>query len=297
MDRLPPLRLLTTFEEVARLGSMREAAERLNVTRPAITHAIHQLEAHVGTPLLDRGRRPARLTEAGELLARATRDGLAQIQGAIDAIRLASAARGDQVTVACTFGMATYWLMPRLPAFYAAHPAITVNVQAPPRDLPVRGPDIDLALRYGSGDWSDGLTVKLFDEVMTPVGQPALVTALVARGVRLAEAPLIHVRSSANSHWAGWGDYLRRSGAGRLSPGGQTFDNYVQATQAAMNGLGVMLGWRSISGRLVAEGSLRPWPAAAIPAGAGYYLTSAAMPSRAAVVLRDWLLAEGLGTD
>ena len=60
MSRLPPLRLLTTFEAVARLGSMREAATALNVTQPAVTQALKALEEHVGAVLIDRSTRPAR---------------------------------------------------------------------------------------------------------------------------------------------------------------------------------------------------------------------------------------------
>lgn len=297
MERLPPLRLLLTFEEVARLGSMREAAGRLNVTKPAVTQAVRQLEDHLGVPLLDRSTRPARLTEAGEMLARATRDGLRQIQSAIDTIRIAAEVSGPRVTVACTLGMATYWLMPRLPTFYAAHSGITVNVQAPPGDLPVRAPEIDLALRYGAGDWRDGTTTPLFAEVMCPVGSPELIARLLAEGAPLAEAPLIHVRSGMNPHWAGWGDYLRRTAQGRMRGAGQSFDNYVQATQAAMNGLGIMLGWRSITGRLVADGALAAWPGAELEAGASYYVTSSPLPSAAAATLRDWLVAQSAAAE
>ena len=48
MDRLPPLRLLTTFEAFSRYGSMRMAATRMNVTQPAISQSLKALEAHVG---------------------------------------------------------------------------------------------------------------------------------------------------------------------------------------------------------------------------------------------------------
>lgn len=290
MDRLPPLRLLTTFEEVARLGSMREAAARLNVTKPAVTQALRQLEDHVGVVLLDRSKRPARLTEAGETLARATHDGLNRILTAIDTIRASAGATGPRVTLSCTLGMASYWLMPRLPDFYAQHPDMTVNVQAPPSDLPLIAPGIDLALRYGTGEWTDGETVRLFDEEMCPVGRPDLIARLLAEGTPLPEAPLIHVRSMANQHWAGWTDYLRLTGQGPLRSPGQSFDNYVQATQATMSGLGVMLGWRSITGGLVADGTLRAWPGAAVPPGMAYYVTALAAPSAAAAALRAWLI-------
>jgi LysR family glycine cleavage system transcriptional activator len=135
MDRLPPLRLLTTFEAVSRYGSMREAAARLNVTQPAVSQALKALEDHIGAPLIDRSVRPARLTETGEVLALAVRGGLGQIAAAVENIRTLHETGNRQVTVSCTLGMASYWLMPRLPAFYARHPDITVNVQAPATDL------------------------------------------------------------------------------------------------------------------------------------------------------------------
>ena len=83
MDRLPSLRLLGVFETLARHGSMRGAAQELNVSQPAISQALRGLEDHVGVPLLDRATRPARLTPAGARLAQAIRDGMGGIASAI----------------------------------------------------------------------------------------------------------------------------------------------------------------------------------------------------------------------
>ena len=149
MDRFPPLRPLTTFEAFARHGSMQQAAALLNVTQPAVSQALKALETHIGAPLIDRTRRPAGLTEAGEILARAVRDGLGQIATAVEDIQSLTGVTGNQITISCTLGMATYWLMPRLPDFYARFPDITVNVQAPATDLPNLSPGIDIAIRYG----------------------------------------------------------------------------------------------------------------------------------------------------
>ena len=291
MDRLPPLRLLLTFEEVVRLGSMRDAATRLNVTRPAVTQALKALEDHVGVTLFNRATKPARLTAAGEVLARATRNGLGMIGDAIEDIRVMAGLTSSHLTVSCTLGMATYWLMPRLPGFYACHPDIVVNVQAPPSDLPALTPGIDLALRYGSGEWRDGSSVRLFDERVSPVGQPQLIEALTHDGVELAAAPLIHVRSPGAHHWEGWPDYLLRQGMARPRGTAQTFDNYIQAVQAALDGRGLMLGWRSITESLVQDGSLGTWPVGECDFGTAYFLTvahsSAAKPAVAA--FRQWL--------
>jgi len=294
MNSHPPLRLLAAFAAVARAGSMREAAGALNVSQPAVTQALKALEDHVGAPLLDRGRKPARLNAEGRLLADAVGEGLDLISRALEEIRETACADSSQLTVACTLGMATYWLMPRLPAFYRLNPDVIVNVQAPPNDLPSLDGDIDLALRYGRGEWSDGKTTRLFDEVICPVGQPDLVAALHERGEGLERAPLIHVRSPQNPGWVGWGDYFPAMGLMRRDLRGAVFDNYVQAVQAATDGRGLMLGWRSITQALVDDGALVRWSEAELRPRAGYHATftrkAAAKP--AAEAMLAWLLAE-----
>ncbi len=272
---------------VARLGSMREAASRLNVTQPAVTQALKALEDHVGAPLLDRSTRPAGLTEAGRQLARATHDGIDLIATTIEDIRFQAGVSDQALTVACTLGMATYWLMPRLPDFYAEQPGAIVNVQAPPTDLPAILPGIDIALRYGSGNWSDGETVKLFEEIVCPVGRPALIERILAQGGGLDTAPLIHVRGPADGHWAGWREYFKACGRSRPAGRGETFDNYVQAVQATLDGRGLMLGWRSITATLVSEGNLAPWPDGEIDIGTGYFATLS--PRRSSALAETFL--------
>ncbi len=292
MDHLPPLRLLVTFEAISRHGSMRDAAARLNVTQPAVSQALKALEDHVGVALFDRSVRPARLTDAGEMLSRAVREGLGRIAATLEDIRALHAIGERQVTVSCTVGMATYWLMPRLPVFYAKNPDVTVNVQAPATDLPVLIPGIDVALRYGSGGWREGRTEKLFSEVVCPVGAPALVERLLAEGITLAEAPLIHVRNPNNAHWAGWEDYLQERGILRPRGGGQIFNNYVQAAQAVYSGRGLMLGWRSITGQAERDGALKAWPNGALDLGTGYYVTTSSIPSQDTALFLDWVKRE-----
>jgi DNA-binding transcriptional LysR family regulator len=274
MDHLPSLRLLVTFDTVYRLGSMQRAAAALNVTPPAVTKAIRQLEDEIGTPLMDRSSKPAMPTEAGERLAWATRAGLASIENTINDIRNDAGLLDHQVTLTCTIGMATYWLMPRLSTFYAQCPDVTVNVQAPPSDRPILSLGTDIALRYGRGEWKDCETVKLFDERVCPIGTPDVVARAQSLN-GLQDAPLIDVRTSSGNKWHSWPDYLRKRGITRRVQSVHTFDNYVQATQATLDGRGLMLGWRSVTDRFVEEGALEQWPDGAVDFGTGYYASVA----------------------
>ncbi|EFO32690.1 LysR family transcriptional regulator [Roseibium sp. TrichSKD4] len=275
MDRLPPLRLLIIFDAVQRLGSMQRAASELNVTRPAVSQAIRALEDYVGVQLVDRSVKPAAATEAGERLAFATRRGLEQISEAIDDIRQTIGLAERQVTVCCTLGMATYWLMPRLAGFYAAYPDIMVNVQAPPSDLPVMSAGIDVALRYSAKPWKDGATERLFSESVCPVASPKVMADLVETPDLLSRVTLNHVRVPERYGWAGWRDYLKARGLPRSQRTGQVFDNYIQAVQATLDGRGVMLGWRSITSALVDEGRLVALPGGVHDFGTAYWATCA----------------------
>lgn len=290
---LPPLRLLTVFESVIRCGSVQRAAMELNVTQPAVSQALRQLEDHVGVRLLDRKTRPATRTEAGRILEVAVTEGLGRIADAIDHVRHLQAVE-DATTVACSVGVATYWLMPRLARFSAEHPQVTVNVMTTQQGAPRLNPAIDLAIRYGDGKWTDGILEKLFDERVVPVCSPTFHDRLRPGEVRLDRATLLHVNTD-DPAWITWPAYLKRMRLPENRMPGRRFTNYVQATQAALDGQGVMLGWESITGDLVREGrlvELNDLPL--VPTDAFYLVTTPLIDERpSARLLADWLRAPG----
>jgi DNA-binding transcriptional LysR family regulator len=282
MDRaLPPLRLLSVFAAVQRHGGLGQAAAELNVSQPAVSQALRQLEDFLGARLLDRRTRPARLTEAGRLLHAATLEGLGRIAEAVAEIGRLDAEAGRSVRIACSVGFATYWLMPRLATFYERHPEVAVHVMTSPQGAPDLAPGVDIAARFGNGAWHDGSVTLLFRERIDPVASPALAGRLRLASAPLATAPLIHVEV-ADARWTPWDAYLRAVGLARQGRAKDLrFTNYVQATQAALAGQGVLLGWRSITGDLVAEGRLVPVVDRPLVPPDAYYLV-AAQRSRAA---------------
>lgn len=257
MDRFPPPRLLSVFETTQRTGGVKRAAQELNVSMPAISQALRQLEAFLGTPLFDRSTRPAGLTHAGEILLKAVTENRERLQDALGDIAALNTA-SNAVTIACTMGFATYWLMPRLEAFYLDHPDLVVNVQTIPQEVPALGPGTDIAMRYGDGKWSDGEVHLLFKERIEPICVPRIAQRIQDQGGSLASAFLIHVEVS-DKRWISWPQYFastdqRANGSAK----GLKFSNYVQATQSALSGHGVMLGWRSITGDQQSKGLLIP---------------------------------------
>ncbi len=108
----------------------------------------------------------------------------------------------------------------------------------------------------GNGEWNDGTVQRLFAERVDPVCSPALAERIGRGQAGFDIAPLIHVDVDDES-WIGWTRYFRSV---ERAPGTKRqelhFTNYVQATQAALNHQGMMLGWRSITADLVGEGRL-----------------------------------------
>ncbi len=293
MKHLPPLRLLNVFETVQRAGSAKLAAGELNVSLSAVSQALKNLESHVGTALFDRSTRPARLTEAGEILLKAVVENRERLSEALSDIQALASQSGGSVTVACTIGVATYWLMPRLEAFYLDHPDIVVNVQTTPLEVAQMTPGTDIAMRFGDGRWTDGDTLHLFDEVIEPVCAPVLADRLARKAVSLAAIPLIHVEFP-DPNWVSWSDYFAHTGLKSAASSKRLkFSNYVQAAQAALSGRGVMLGWRSTNGDHVRKGLLVPFGLPVMHPKSSFYisLSNRSRNPETAKVVVDWLKA------
>jgi DNA-binding transcriptional LysR family regulator len=178
--------------------------------------------------------------------------------------------------------------MPRLAHFYDQHPDIAVNVVTT-QGTPNLSAGIDLVIRYGSGEWKDGKATKLFDEKVVPVCIPALAKRF--RGARgLENATLLHVISN-EKEWVTWKDYFDLKGLPENRLPRRNFTNYVQATQAALAGQGVMLGWESNTGTLVREGRLVAFGNTPFFPKEAFYLVMSDRPGCKPVIqlLANWL--------
>ena len=292
--KLPPSRLLLIFEAVIRCGGIKRAAADLNVSQPSITQAVKQLEERVGVSLFDRSTRPLILTEAGRILHEATQAGFNGIIAAIDEIGWLTGDGTQPCTLAAPVGFVTYWLMPRLAHFNAEYPQHPVNVLTTQEGAPALSARIDIAIRFGNGPWTDGEAEHLFSETIQPVCAPALARKIQDENIPFEDVPLIHVEFS-DSRWTSWDEYLQMAGRPkRGTRGGLHFTNYVQAAQAALDGRGLMLGWRSISYDMQREGRLVPIHGAAIQSNNSFTLVRRfGSRSKSVDLLAAWLLEKG----
>lgn len=162
--------VLSYFDTVVRLGSIRKAADRLNVASSAINRQILKLEQYLGTPLFERLPRGMRLTPAGEVLIRHIRNTLREFDLARAEISELSGLRKGIVVIAAVEGVAADFLPKIMSTFHKSYPGIsfTVNIANSAHVLSLlRSNDADIGLIFNPPPRSG---VKLVASISMTIG-------------------------------------------------------------------------------------------------------------------------------
>jgi DNA-binding transcriptional LysR family regulator len=130
------------------LGSFTAAAQRLGVSKAAMSQRIADLERAAGVPLVLRTTRSVRLTEAGQQLADATGSAFAQISTAFAGIKDLAATPRGRLRVTAPVALARQQIVPLLPAFLRAHPEVRIELDLSDRLVPLAQEGFDLAIRH-----------------------------------------------------------------------------------------------------------------------------------------------------
>lgn len=289
--RLPPLNSLRAFESAARQLSFTKAADELAVTQSAVSHQVAALEEWAGIPLFKRQGRAMVLTEAATRFLPAVSAALDQIALAGRKLQAVDPAHG-WLTVAVMPSFAAKWLVPRLADFHEKNPDMDVWIATFEAQTGALGSDVDVAIRYGRGDWPGLTAVKILSEELFPVCAPKLAGQLKAPS-DLVNATLLH--DELREDWSMW---FRAAGLTETDPArGPGFDDSGLLIQAAIEGLGVALG-RSVlvKGDLEAGRLVRPFDIA-IPAESAFYLVYPPDLENAPKIeiFRKWLVASAQG--
>jgi LysR family glycine cleavage system transcriptional activator len=292
-DYLPSLSALRAFEAAARHLSMTLAAKELNVTPGAISLQVRDLEAALGVQLFERKTRALALTTEGA-------DYFATLRAAFRLVREATAAittraRGAFLTVTCTAGFATHWLLPRLRAFEDAHPEIDVRISTSHRVLDFTHDAIDLAIRHGLGGYDGLISERLVDDELTPVCVPALAAALGEAPTpdRLAALTLIH-----DVYRRDWQLWLEAAGAAGVDGNkGPVFTDGSGAFDAMKSGSGIALMRRSFLARELEDGTVVAPFSLGLSSRLAYHLVypGLALERPAVAAFRRWLLSQAHG--
>lgn len=144
MRRLPPLTAIEAFVQVARLGSVKAAAEELALSSPALSRRVQALERFMGRSLFERRHQSMMLSSDGEML-------LSRIAPALDALTLAiDSTSGDSELLRLRLGVmplfASQRLMGRLPELRQRHPELHIDIDTGSHALTRLGEGVDAAI-------------------------------------------------------------------------------------------------------------------------------------------------------
>jgi LysR family glycine cleavage system transcriptional activator len=174
LNKLPPLNSLRYFLVAAQTLSFKKAAEQLFVTQAAISQHIKTLEIHLGVPLFIRGTRQVTLTEDGNRLIPLIQAGFDNFNTGI--ALLTEDATPDVLNITVVESLSTRWLVPRLQFFQEQHPEIRVRLEPCNIVKEFSGTDIDLAIRFGEGQYPGLESRFLLDDKYVLVCHPSLIS-------------------------------------------------------------------------------------------------------------------------
>ncbi|MBI5279901.1 MAG: LysR family transcriptional regulator [Burkholderiales bacterium] len=280
--RIPPIQCLLTFEALARLRSVTQAAEELCVTPSAVSHRVRQLEQILGTKLF--GRADFSLTTEGSEYLAHVREGLA-VLGRFPGRDAAQGKRKLRVAVTPTFSRSI--LMPRLRAFIEAYPEIDLTLQVSIPLLDVVAEDADLMIRFGTGRYADVEHTCLMTDDVTPMAAPDF---LRANGPFDTVEDLL-VAKLIKSPLEPWRTWFLAHGVDAPEPAGSSFNDIGLMCDAAAQGLGVALVRLKLGKPWLDNGLLERVSARNVPSPHAHYLCwrTGTMDRWECAAFADWL--------
>jgi DNA-binding transcriptional LysR family regulator len=200
---------LRTFAKVAELASFTQAAQHLGLTKARVSTLVQGLEGQLGTRLLHRTTRTVRLTPDGEQFLERCRALLAEADDLAALFHRSPDALRGRLRVDLPTHVARSLLIPRLPAFMAAHPLLEIELSTSDRRVDVVHEGFDCVLRIGTLSDSGLVARRLGSLRMVNCASPAY---LREHGTPhtlgdLAQHRLIHYTQTLGTPPAGW-EYL-----------------------------------------------------------------------------------------
>lgn len=268
-----------------RQGSFTRAAIELRVTQAAVSHQIARLEDLLGTDLFLRTSAGLKPTEEALALFPVVERGLDAMARAVD--RIAGRHSMEVLKIGSVATFALGWLLPRLASFQTTHPKIDLRLTTNNNRVDILREGLDMAIRFGSGNWPGTTALPLVAAPMSPLCAPSLAGRL---GQPQALEQEMLLRSYRSDEWEAW-----FAAVGRPCPAlaGPIFNSSIALAEVAAEGGGVALLPVAMFARQISAGRLVQPFAQTIDVGR-YYLTYPAdrevTPAMASFA--DWLAAE-----
>lgn len=146
MDRF---HLISVFVAVVDAQGFAGAARKLNLSPPAVTRAINELEAHLGLRLLTRTTRTVRVTDAGERYAQDCRRILAELGEADESVTGQHAAPRGRLSITAPVLFGAMYVTPIVTQYLSRYPEVSASCLFLDRVVNLLDEGVDVAVRIG----------------------------------------------------------------------------------------------------------------------------------------------------
>lgn len=288
MRRLPPLTALEAFVQVARLGSVKAAAEELALSTPALSRRVQALERFIGRPLFDRKHQALEINVDGQRLLEDMAPALDAMSQALENIQ--SGGNQLRLRLAVMPLFATQRLFPHLGQLRELHPQLHIDIETTPHAVARLGEGLDAAIVLAK-DIDPALYVHELDhEEVYLIGRRALSEGPDAlKGPEELSRHTILLHRDMNLAFDAWKEAV---GLPDLQPA--AIDNYDSGQlmlEAAAQGLGVAVMHTSHFTQANDERLVRLFPTdVESPYRYFFVCRPRALQTRAVRLFRDWLV-------
>lgn len=235
MRRLPPLTALEAFVQVARLGSVKAAAEELALSTPALSRRLQALERYVGRPLFERKHQALEINADGTAL-------LTDIAPALDAMslaveRLVSGGNHMRLRLAVTPLFASQRLLPHIAELRDQYPQLHIDIETTPHATTRLGDGLDAAIMLAREVDSNLFSMGLGKEYIHLIAQQDMINKLgIHRPTDLAKATILLHRDMPTT----FDDWKAAVGHPEIIPASiDSYDSGPLMLEAAAQGIGI----------------------------------------------------------
>jgi len=148
-EELDRLHLITVFVAVVDTNGFAGASRKLNLSPPAVTRAINELEAHLGVRLLTRTTRIVKVTEAGARYAENCRAVLAQLNEADESASGLHGTPRGRLTITAPVGFGALYVTPVVTEYLGRYPEVSVSCWFMDRVVNMLDEGVDVGVRIG----------------------------------------------------------------------------------------------------------------------------------------------------
>lgn len=288
---------LCAFVVVAKHGQLSSAARELKMSQPGLSQRIKNLEDTLGQKLFDRTHRGVRLNAEGSDLRGRIEPHLSLLAAGFH--EFANRDKTPSVLVSVDFAFASFWLLPRLPRLREVIHPIDISLLTSQQPEKIGRLNADIVIRIGHPDTGGTHEIQLMKERVGAVCSPGFLERhnQINSTHDLLSVPLLSLSGPPTSSWYDWDSWFDSLGISARSAREKTnFNTYDIVMRAALDGIGVALGWHGLVDNFLASGELVNAVPEVATSHRGYFIhLSQDYPTPAAKRVYDWILSETTG--